>query len=965
MTIDIVNYKSNRYRIKCLREQYESKHVIPYLGAATSIPVFPQWRNLLEELAKRNGMYKDVENELLNYQLIKAASILSKNIEDVSGRNHFKKLLLETLDDCMIEDAELKKTLLYKSKDILNCDRIFTTNYDNIAKHVFKDHYVVDEVFDLKRNTITDLFESSIRKNKKCIFKLHGSINIENSIVIDENDYDRIYNNPKFIDIFKDCYKQDSLLFVGCSLEDDRTMEILRKIKEDKQVQKTHFAILEWDDNNKEKMLKRESDLMEIYNITPIWYPIREYDYVIKILKLLKQNTKPKPKPNPVPIKERNMVKDHIEKKVLHVKAMLSYKTRLNDILETNYIAPNILDLNSKDIISDDAEFLRVIDKRPKDLSAILLYGSSGMGKSIYLGHLYNQLNNRSKKFNPLIYFNRNAIKYFLNPKTHKSILTEENSKLPNVLTSVLKNKYNTDKKAKMPTLVFIDSYEEVFRGFTDDEIETVFSKISAIKGYLLIGCRKSYPTFEKLEIIRQYELKEWKYNKIEAFFTGFFKNKQDVMELEDYLEHHIPTMQLMQTPINAFMMCHIFADLKNESNLQINNIFELYNTFYDLRVDSEIKKYMGKCNEIEKKDVKRLVFKYHLEIARFLYSQTKNSAQLYVNDLRIENDIIQNIVGTILVYDNNSNVIKNFIHDSFIDFILVKNALRSVIELNDLSFLTVLFRHFDIKFFEAGVQSLNEEEYIKYRDNLETLYYNMLNPSGKRNYKNEYDSSIKADSDIKKMINELKLENGYSINEIKNKLVYCYGKIKGTTLRKQKNLLEYIYFNETDISVRICAAISAIKHGVGVNENLDSVSEIEHDFVNKILNESKWGLTFRSIALFFWGDFNKSFSSTYDNGDYSWDKVKIRTLNRLSSYGVDGKSRKCVRTKAIDLLLLYIFFESREWREFTKEVYDQVFDCKNHLVELESNKTTVLNMLAKYDVIVDDKFPQYKYALG
>ncbi len=89
---------------------------------------------------------------------------------------------------------------------------------------------------------------------------------------------------PKILDRLFSSY---SLLFLGCSLTADRTIQTFIRVVSNRTAQTLprHYALLPApDDGNKRRALdQRLADA----NITPIWYPQGEHERVGEVLELL------------------------------------------------------------------------------------------------------------------------------------------------------------------------------------------------------------------------------------------------------------------------------------------------------------------------------------------------------------------------------------------------------------------------------------------------------------------------------------------------------------------------------------------------------------------------------------------------------------------------------------------------------------------------------------------------------
>jgi hypothetical protein len=130
---------------------------------------------------------------------------------------------------------------------------------------------------------------------KITVIKLHGDIQNPKRCILSKNQYDEAYGNgslnmhkpiPKLLAYH---YKNSSLLFLGCSLSNDRSVQVFKTIKEgmgEEEVTKQHFSI-EQAPESLEEIAQRNAELAKL-GITPIWFEKDRYELVESILGLAK-----------------------------------------------------------------------------------------------------------------------------------------------------------------------------------------------------------------------------------------------------------------------------------------------------------------------------------------------------------------------------------------------------------------------------------------------------------------------------------------------------------------------------------------------------------------------------------------------------------------------------------------------------------------------------------------------------
>lgn len=133
--------------------------------------------------------------------------------------------------------------------------------------------------------------DAAIQNNERCLLKLHGSIEETSSIILTTKQYDKFYGKssrrnkplPRYLEKL---FTTKKLLFVGCSLEFDRTLNILLEcLKKDEKI--SHYAIVPWFDNEI-KNISQSRRLTQL-GIVPIYFPEGDYCSVQNILRYLAQ----------------------------------------------------------------------------------------------------------------------------------------------------------------------------------------------------------------------------------------------------------------------------------------------------------------------------------------------------------------------------------------------------------------------------------------------------------------------------------------------------------------------------------------------------------------------------------------------------------------------------------------------------------------------------------------------------
>lgn len=135
-------------------------------------------------------------------------------------------------------------------------------------------------------------FVTSLIQGERCILKLHGNVGDQNTYIFSQQQYNDAYGEEinftkPLAKTLRQIFVSSSLVFIGCSLEHDRTLDLFSTVVESKEFEiPDHFAILNKPTSHAETQAK-ENLLLEM-KIRPIWYEIDSDGGHTKLEKLLK-----------------------------------------------------------------------------------------------------------------------------------------------------------------------------------------------------------------------------------------------------------------------------------------------------------------------------------------------------------------------------------------------------------------------------------------------------------------------------------------------------------------------------------------------------------------------------------------------------------------------------------------------------------------------------------------------------
>lgn len=196
-----------------------------FVGAGLSQPLFPSWKNLLYLFLKhaKEGNLSYSESELADL-IENGESYLdvADTLVDSIGSTRYRDIMENIFDK---EFSENDVPEAYQILMNLAPKTIITTNYDRIPDIAGKGKYRI--------NTNKNAPEASrfFNDNKNTVFKLHGDIIDQSSIVLTTTDYRRIMHvNHSTRLLINSLLSTKILIFIGFSLSDPHIDSILENI---------------------------------------------------------------------------------------------------------------------------------------------------------------------------------------------------------------------------------------------------------------------------------------------------------------------------------------------------------------------------------------------------------------------------------------------------------------------------------------------------------------------------------------------------------------------------------------------------------------------------------------------------------------------------------------------------------------------------------------------------------------
>lgn len=201
---------------------------ILFAGAGTSLDAgLPSWYDLLKSMVEQVDDYGGLDNrqkEELGFLIEQQDfNVVAEFCKEQLGAKGFADLIREKLG------TRCKNSIIHNILAEIPFKGAITSNYDNFIEKNHRNYRVIlpNDINKFDQVTIQSLFEEDMFP----IFKIHGSYDDSNSIILTDNDYRNvIFRQPQYRENLKQLFKDKSLLFVGFSFRDSSINLLLQEI---------------------------------------------------------------------------------------------------------------------------------------------------------------------------------------------------------------------------------------------------------------------------------------------------------------------------------------------------------------------------------------------------------------------------------------------------------------------------------------------------------------------------------------------------------------------------------------------------------------------------------------------------------------------------------------------------------------------------------------------------------------
>lgn len=265
-----------------LVEAIRRRRVAPFVGAGMSAFAYPMWGQAIRLLAGRIPAVDvaAIDGLLAAYDYLGAAQALWD-----ADASQVKNFVRTKFSKAQLPGGAVQGAITLLPKLSHGC--VITTNFDPVIELVLKEGVLEAYMHGTQKG---NKFVPRLIKGDRCLLKLHGDAEDYETYIFTAQQYEDGYGIPfdftrPLPRALRQIFVSQSLLFLGCNLEEDRTLQLFKKVLADGQFEvPDHFAILPAPADVAAKQAK-ETRLLGL-RIRTLWYPDGQYQMVEQYLRL-------------------------------------------------------------------------------------------------------------------------------------------------------------------------------------------------------------------------------------------------------------------------------------------------------------------------------------------------------------------------------------------------------------------------------------------------------------------------------------------------------------------------------------------------------------------------------------------------------------------------------------------------------------------------------------------------------
>ncbi len=221
-----------------LIEAAKKQNLIPLIGAGISRQAgagFPNWNELLLQMKERavvRGYINQTEAQEIEQMISRGQSLMAaEGLRYSLPSDEYETILEEQFNPPNVQPAEVHKALFR-----LRPPLILTTNYDRLLEDGYAQEFQRAPQVITHRDAVMAqryLQSGRLTPDRPLIFKIHGTIDQPDSIVLSERDYrELMYRQPGYWLVLSAIFLTKVILMLGFSFADVELKLLLEELRE-------------------------------------------------------------------------------------------------------------------------------------------------------------------------------------------------------------------------------------------------------------------------------------------------------------------------------------------------------------------------------------------------------------------------------------------------------------------------------------------------------------------------------------------------------------------------------------------------------------------------------------------------------------------------------------------------------------------------------------------------------------
>jgi hypothetical protein len=268
--VELIDRENENARELLVAQLRSPMGVVPFVGAGLSVDFgFPGWPKFLRDAAEFHGDPPAVLKLIQDNNLIDAASLLAESAD------RFQLLVEKSFGRQVSEEQARTGAVSYLPK--LSSGPVITTNFDRVLEAAFQATGMPFE--DFITGVEPDNVIRAMHRNKRLLIKMHGDALDRTARVFTGWEYKEGYKTISRLAWI--VFTNRPLLFLGSSLDKDKTLEVLEEIHKELPGL-THYAVVAASYSVTD-LRKRRRELDSV-GISPLWYLPGDFKSIERIL---------------------------------------------------------------------------------------------------------------------------------------------------------------------------------------------------------------------------------------------------------------------------------------------------------------------------------------------------------------------------------------------------------------------------------------------------------------------------------------------------------------------------------------------------------------------------------------------------------------------------------------------------------------------------------------------------------